>query len=99
MLIMGPHCCYIACIGNLVLSIKSVTPVETNVSILFIYFQMSAICLCCGRLAGMLTIALYTPMQEYLSQGGLLYLYSGVSFLAMPVSYYFVKETVGKNVG
>ena len=33
MLIMEPHWCYISCIGNLILSIKSVTPVEINVSI------------------------------------------------------------------
>ena len=32
MLIMGPNWCYTACIGNLLLSIKSVTPVEINVS-------------------------------------------------------------------
>ena len=34
MLITGPHWCYIACIWNLFLSIKSVTPVEINVSII-----------------------------------------------------------------
>ena len=33
MLIMRPDWCYIACIGNLILSIKSVTPVEINVSL------------------------------------------------------------------
>ena len=33
MLIMGPHWCNIACIRNLILIIKSVTPVEINVSI------------------------------------------------------------------
>ena len=32
MLIMGPHWCYIACIGILFSSIKPVTPVEINVS-------------------------------------------------------------------
>ena len=33
MLITGPHWCYIACIGNLLLSIKSAIPVDINVSI------------------------------------------------------------------
>ena len=34
---MEPHWCYIACIANLFLSIKSVTPVEINVSMFFFY--------------------------------------------------------------
>jgi len=36
MLIMEPHWCYITCIRNLILSIKSVTPVEINVSKMFL---------------------------------------------------------------
>ena len=42
-LIMGPHWCYIACKGNLILSIKSETPLEINVSMLHymsIYFRL-----------------------------------------------------------
>jgi len=61
--------------------------------------QMVGLCIGYGRLTSVMSVSLYTIMQTGLSQMGLMYFYSAVCVLALPYSFLWVQETVGKNVG
>ncbi|XP_018011874.1 putative metabolite transport protein YwtG [Hyalella azteca] len=59
----------------------------------------SAICVSVAMILGVLNLQLYSPLQDALSQAGLLFLHSAVSVLAIPFTFFMVQETVGKSVG
>ncbi|XP_066968806.1 facilitated trehalose transporter Tret1-like [Macrobrachium rosenbergii] len=61
--------------------------------------QASSICYTIGTVAGFLTLQLYTPMAQEMTQAGLYAFYASVSAAGVAFSYFFVTETRGKKVG
>ncbi|XP_064118415.1 facilitated trehalose transporter Tret1-like isoform X2 [Macrobrachium nipponense] len=59
----------------------------------------SSVCMSCGTIFAFVTLQLYSPMQEFLTQAGLYWFYAGSSVVATVFTLALVTETKDKPIG
>ncbi|XP_042886119.1 facilitated trehalose transporter Tret1-like [Penaeus japonicus] len=61
--------------------------------------QASSVCISFSTIVNFVALQVYSPMQDGLTQTGLYAFYAGVCGIGIPFTYFFIRETKGKQIG